>query len=75
MSQNTDLTYKHSNAMYLKTLACESQEFLVNRDLYASFHRGKAFTYAPGFVLPILPFTPFMATSLLLARSLIEFLP
>ena len=33
ISQNTDLIYKRSNAMYLKTLAGKSHEFLSNRHL------------------------------------------
>ena len=37
IAQNVDLIYKRSNTMYLKILACKSQEFLGNRHLLRQF--------------------------------------
>ena len=67
ISQNTDPIYKRSKPIYLKNLACKSQEFLGNKH-----HRGTAFTFAPGFVASS-TINNIVTTSLLLARSLTEF--
>ena len=70
----TNKVFSH-RILYHKIFACKSQEFLGNQTLLTVVSIGAQHSHLHQVLLPILLPTPFVAASLLLARSLTEFLP